>query len=132
MTKNQPPINGKSAERIELYRIDQRYKTFRTFWKCLFGLGAVYYLRDIFSVLAGETTKLAFELSLLADVKLVLTLAIALTGGAVAWGAIERWLRYRKVEALQGRIRELELRIDPRRTTSGLTPKGQANPRDKT
>jgi hypothetical protein len=130
MTKYQPPISAKSAERIELYRIDQRYKTCRTLLRCLFGVGAVFYLHDIFSVLAGETTKLAFELSVLADVRLVLTLT--LTGCAAAWGAIERTLRYRKVEQLQGRIKELELRIDPRRTSSGLTPKGKTNPRDKT
>lgn len=131
MAKHPASISGKSAERIELYRIDQRYKTFRTFWKCLFGLGAVYYLRDIFSVLAGETTRLAFELSVLADVRLVLTIAITLTGSAIAWAVLERLLRYRKVEALQDRVKQLELRIDPKRTTSGLTPKGQTNPRDK-
>lgn len=123
-----PTISARGSERVELYRVDQRYKTARTFFRCALGGGAVYYLRDILAVLAGETTKIAFELSVLADVKFALTLTLA--GCAAAWAVTERVLRYRKVESMQGRIRDLEKMIDPNRTSSGLTPKGKTNPRD--
>jgi hypothetical protein len=79
--------------------------------------------------IAGKTTAFTVGLSFLWDVRLVVALSLA--GVAGLWAAPKRLLRHRKVEYLQGRIRELELKIDPRRSTSGLTPKGQTNPRDR-
>jgi hypothetical protein len=92
-------------------------------------VAAVYLGREIIQAFAGETTRLAFELSVLADVKFALTVTLA--GGAAAWGFIERSLRHRKVEQMSGRIKELETRLDTNRSSSGLTPKGKTNPKDK-
>ena len=47
------------------------------------------------------------------------------------WAVAERWLRHRKVSTMQTRIIELELAIDPKRTSSGLTRGGRTNPRDR-
>ena len=44
---------------------------------------------------------------------------------AILYGWLERRLRYKKTAHLQGRIRDLELSIDPERTTSGLTETGE-------
>ena len=44
---------------------------------------------------------------------------------ALAYAAAQRRLRLKKTEEMQGYIRELERRIDPSRTSSGLTPTGQ-------
>lgn len=129
MAKKEQKLSGSASERVELYRIDQRYRTLRTALRCLFGLFAVYYLRDIFEVLAGKTTRLAFELAVLADFKL--QIVITLAGVAAVWALVERRIRHRKVEHLQDRIKQLETRIDPKRTTSGLTPSGKTHPMDR-
>lgn len=49
---------------------------------------------------------------------------------ACVWGFLERRLRLRKVETMQAHIKKLEIRLDPNRSTSGLTSAGQTNPRD--
>jgi hypothetical protein len=79
--------------------------------------------------MVGKETVFALKLSFLADIKFAV--AVTLAGVAAAWAGLERWLRHRKVESIQDRIRELELTIDPHRTSSGLTPKGKTNPKDK-
>jgi hypothetical protein len=43
----------------------------------------------------------------------------------------QRKLRLRVTFSLQQKIKELELRIDPLRTSSGLLPTGETNPEDK-
>jgi len=40
-------------------------------------------------------------------------------------------LRKRKTEYFQNRIKLLEEEIDPNRSSSGLTPKGETKPEDK-
>ncbi|MBA1446612.1 MAG: hypothetical protein M3H12_07775 [Chromatiales bacterium] len=47
-----------------------------------------------------------------------------------AWAMLERRLRRKKTAALQGRVTELEFRIDPNRTGSELTNTGETNPDD--
>jgi len=88
-------------------------------------------MQQALSDFAGQVTSvtLTAALSVIADVKLAVSLALA--GGAAIWGLIERKLRHRKVEYLQARIRDLETARDPKRSSSGLTPKGQTHPRDR-
>ncbi|QUS40554.1 hypothetical protein RPMA_18220 [Tardiphaga alba] len=129
MGKSPSGLSANAAERVELLRVDQRYKTLRTLLRCCLGGVAFHYLHDSIFFLAGETTKLAFELAVLADFKFAITLTLA--GCAAGWAVVERSLRYRKVEYFQKRIRELETGIDPSRSSSGLTPKGKTHPGDK-
>ncbi|MER8511664.1 hypothetical protein NKH47_01740 [Mesorhizobium sp. M1060] len=123
-----PTSRSSSSEVTALARIDAQYKTARLIVKWLGIVFAImaggYALRPF----AGERTIVSLAFSFLADVKFAL--AITLTGAAVAWAAAERMLRRRKTEQLQDRIIDLERRIDPNRTTSGLTKKGMTNPRD--
>lgn len=122
------PNQAPSASNIlALARTEEFYKTFRTGIRTLGVILGIYWGRDIVSALAGQWTRL--DIQLLADLKFALTLTLA--GAAAAWACVERWLRHRKVERLQGRIRELETGLDPDRTSSGLTPKGQTHPKDK-
>jgi hypothetical protein len=119
--------------RLEFHRTDQLYSTVRTLIRGLCWVVAAYFGFGAVKELAGQSTDvslaLSFVISALFEVKFVI--AIALSGAACAWAAAERMLRHRKVEKLQGRIRELETAIDPDRSTSGLTTKGQTNPLDK-
>src|SRR5438128_2329756 len=122
---NKPP-SARTQERIAVATVEERYRTLRTLIRVAGAVYAVYLGHGALEVLAGETTKLALELSVLADVKFTLTFALA--GAATTWAVAERIIRHRKVEQMQGRIKELETRLDPNRSSSGLTPKGKTNP----
>jgi hypothetical protein len=116
---------------LDYYRVKQRYDTARTAIRWA-GIVIVAYVGfGALKAFAGQSTSVAISLILNALVDLKLQLAIALTGTACAWAAAERILRLRKVESMQGRIKELETRLDPNRSSSGLTPRGQTNPRDR-
>ena len=119
---------GTKAYKFE--KLSQIFSTIRTSIRTVGWVFGAYFARQAIASLSGETTNLSVNgtLSLLADFKFVVS--IALTGAAFAWAAVERSLRHRKVEALQGRIKHLETAIDPKRTSSGLTAKGKTNPKD--
>lgn len=53
-----------------------------------------------------------------------------LTLSFLGWALLERRERRRKTQMLDKRIKELELRIDPNRTSSELLPTGETNPKD--
>lgn len=81
--------------------------------------------------IAGSSTDANIAVELLANFGVSVTLAwtVALSGGA--YGLFQRHLRRNTVERLQGRIRELESIIDPQRTSSELTQRGDTRPEDK-
>jgi hypothetical protein len=133
MANSAVQLSARARERVTLIRVDQRYRTVRTGLRVLFGGFAVWCLYHAIDSIAGKTTafQAAFTVgfSLLWDIRFVI--AFSLTGSTAAWAIVERRLRQRKVNYLQGRINELELKIDSGRTTSGLTTKGRTNPRDR-
>lgn len=49
----------------------------------------------------------------------------------VGYGYVQRSQRRRTVESMQHHVRELEVQIDPSRTSSGLTTRGDTNPEDR-
>ncbi|WP_295815120.1 hypothetical protein [uncultured Nitratireductor sp.] len=114
---------------LDIARLEQRYATIRTGIRVIGILAGLYIAQMAVVALAGEETSVSLLISVLADVKFAFTLTLA--GAAVAWAAVERHLRHRKVEQMQGRIKELELKLDPGRSSSGLTPQGKTNPGDK-
>jgi hypothetical protein len=57
--------------------------------------------------------------------------ASVMTAFSVAWALGERRLRHQKVAYMQERIKKLELRLDPARTSSLLTIEGKTNPLDR-
>ena len=129
MRRPAAPLSARGRERVALLRVDHFYRTVRTSIRVGGGCFAVWCLYLSIDSVAGKTTAFSVGLSLLWDIRLVLAFSIA--GSAILWATAERWLRHRKVEFMQGRIRDLELRIDPNRTTSELTTKGRTNPRDR-
>ena len=46
------------------------------------------------------------------------------------WAMLERYLRRTKTVYFQNRIKKLESKMDPNRTGSELTPRGDTNPKD--
>jgi hypothetical protein len=126
-------LSARARERVALLKVDQRYRTARTLIRAGFGAFAFWCLYLATDTVAGKTTAfqaaLTVGFSLLWDIRFVV--AFSLAGAATAWGTAERMLRHRKVNYLQGRIKELEEQIDPKRSTSGLTTKGRTHPRDR-
>jgi len=128
------PATGLSAaaqERLELKRIDERYRTFRTFIRSAVLALSIFFVEQAIVSLSGRSTNVLVtaSLGLLADIKFVATITLA--GAAIAWAIVERIVRHNMVKKLSKRVKELELRIDPRRSSSGLTPGGSTNPNDR-
>lgn len=94
-------------------------------------LGIAYYAYRSIDALAGETTSLeffhlvTFEFLSKSLPWWVLTMALGL------WAILERSIRKRKTEKLTNRIEELETKIDPQRTSSGLSATGDTHPNDE-
>lgn len=121
-----------TPNRIQAQKIEQWYLTLRTAIRGACTVAVFYFGFEALKQFAGESTKVDVALSLFfsAFAELKVFLLLSLAGAASAWGWLERTLRHRKVEQLQGRIKTLETMIDPNRSTSGLTPAGRTNPED--
>lgn len=83
--------------------------------------------------LAGKSTVANLFVSYITDTASGATVSISISISVVAcaWAYGERKLRYEKVNYLQDRIKGLELRFDPNRSSSGLTTEGRTNPNDE-
>jgi len=123
------PLGEAARERLESQRIERRYGLGRLAIKGGSWVGGVWIASEALGNFAGKDTSIKGVLSLFAELNVAI--GIVLTGGAVVWAVLERWLRQRKVEQLQARIRELETDLDPRRSSSKLTQRGQTNPTDR-
>jgi hypothetical protein len=103
-------------------------------WKTLLAVGgtvAVAYLvfRSIES-LAGRSTDSNIMVKFVTDLKASRWLSMAFAGLMGTWGASERALKKKAVKRLHVRVKELEEKIDPTRTSSGLTLTGETRPED--
>jgi hypothetical protein len=80
---------------------------------------------------AGHETSVYVHaiLEMFADFRV--SIFVTLAGGAGAWAVAERLLRQRMIVRLHTRIKELETQVDPGRSSSGLTRRGQTNPQDR-
>lgn len=81
--------------------------------------------------LAGQNTLADIGINFLSNIKVSGALAGATGVGGLIYGERQRKLRKNTIERLQGRIRELETEIDPNRSTSNLTHRGDTRPDDK-
>ena len=97
-----------------------------------FGICVIAYFafRSI-DALSGENTTADIGIKLFADVRLSEVFAYLFGGGGVIYGLRQSSLRRNTVERLQGRIKHFEQQHDPNRTSSELTPRGEAHPNDK-
>ncbi len=80
---------------------------------------------------AGKQSMGNFSLSLLANLNVVFGLSITLSGLSITLYLRERVKHRETRERLTGRIRELELKIDPARTSSHLTTEGLTRKEDE-
>jgi hypothetical protein len=92
-----------------------------------FWLGMGYIARQTslaFIAFAGRTSTASLSLDMIANVSFVWTASITITGLSSTLYLRERSLHRRTRERLAARITELELKIDPNRTSSLLTSQG--------
>lgn len=89
-----------------------------------------YWIYRSIACLAGSTTTANIGLSVIGDVKLSDVFGMVFGGSGVAYGLAQRRLRRKAIKNTEERIKELESRIDPGRTSSGLTSMGDTDPRD--
>lgn len=77
--------------------------------------------------LAGRETTIWASLSL---VKSSRGLPWVLVVSLLLWAVGERKLRQKNIKSMESHIKALEKSRDPKRTSSGLLPTGQTNPKD--
>lgn len=81
--------------------------------------------------LAGKQTLADVGIKVLADIKISEAIAYLFGGGGVLYGYKCKRLKADNVERMAGRIAELEKQLDPGRSSSRLTPRGETRPGDR-
>ena len=83
------------------------------------------------NTLAGHVTLASIGISFLGNLTVSQSLAYIFGAGGVIYGLGERQLRKRAIKRLGPKREALEASIDPKRTSSKLTEKGETNPDDE-
>ena len=73
--------------------------------------------------MAGQTTVADLALEVAGNLSVNVTLAWTAAVGGTIYGLWERWLRSKSIRKMAPRLRKLERKIDPKRSSSGLNPK---------
>ena len=94
-------------------------------------LAVAYWTREVLVAYAGKSTLADIAIRLAAELHIDRALAYLFGSGGILYGLRQRSLRQRNLRRLTPRAHELERRIDPNRTSSGLTPSGTTNPKDR-
>jgi hypothetical protein len=92
---------------------------------------SIHEIAGVFIAYAGRTSIADLSLKVLANISVVWTLSLTLSGVSVTLYVRERRLHRKTRERLTTRITELELKIDPHRSSSLLTPQGQTRKGDE-
>ena len=96
------------------------------------GIGwCAHEISKTFIAYAGRDSIADLTLRVLANISVVWELSLTLSGISVTLYVRERKLHRDTRERLTARVTELELKIDPKRTSSHLTPRGQTRKDDE-
>lgn len=96
------------------------------------GLALVtYFFSDAVGALAGKETNANLNLLGLVKVGADRWIAYMFAGGACLYGWRQRKLRGDKVQGMSSHVRALESRLDPGRSSSSLTERGETSPTDE-
>ena len=122
-----------SPSQIQIARVELWLGVLKTV-RHLFGLAkwAVIAVCAWLSIesLAGKATMLKAVFEYTTGNKAAVILPWLVTIVMLVWALRERALRRRKTTQMQQHIRDLETRLDPGRTGSGLLLDGRTNPKD--
>ena len=124
---NQPPTSRYILG--NLFNLLRRFGGTIVIWSCIAYLG--HEAREVLIAYAGKSSFADLTLRLLAQVSIVWKLSLTLTGFSITLYLRERNQHRKTRERLTARITQLELRIDPNRTSSLLTPEGLTREEDQ-
>ena len=105
----------------------QAFKTVKHLIRATMVVALGYFAFRSIEVLAGKDTSVWASLSF---IKSNHGLPWVLVGIMLVWALSERKLRRQKTQSMTRHLSNLEGVIDPARTSSGLLPTGQTNPKD--
>lgn len=91
---------------------------------------AWYFYKSV-SSLAGLYTFAQIGVGFLGDFRISEGIAYLFGAGGVAYGVKRHRLQQENIERTAQRISDLEKRLDPKRSSSRLTPRGKTRPEDK-
>jgi hypothetical protein len=92
---------------------------------------AIHEISAAFIAFAGKLSVAQLKLNFLAHVSVVWTVSVAVSGLSITLYLRERRLHIKTRERLSREKRELELLLDPNRTSSALTPEGLTRKEDR-
>lgn len=133
MAQKTRPVSDAQADRDLRLAIHNRTvlaQSFSQFCKYAFLIAASYYGYHCVLALAGKNTAADIGIKFLSDIRISEAAAWLFGAGGVLYGTRERRLRLKVNESLGARVSELEEGIDPARSSSKLTPRGETNPQD--
>lgn len=90
-----------------------------------------YWVHTDIAALAGKQTLAQIGIAFLGDIKISDAVAYVFGAAGAGYGIAERNLRRRTIARLADEGRQLEERLDARRTSSNLTRRGTTRPEDK-
>ena len=125
------PFSADQRYRLCAQGIDALVTLVRSLFWALVALAIAYWTKDVLVAYAGKSTMADVALRLVADLQIDRAAAYIFGGGGVAYGLQQRRLLRRNIARLTPRAKELETRIDPDRSSSGLTATGTTPPRDR-
>lgn len=134
MAKSKRSLSRREEENRFAYQAHRITVIFATINRIVVGVtwvACAYFLHLSVLGVAGKTTFADIGLKLLANVSISQGVAYIFGAGCAVYGYKERNLRRKNVERITRRNREMEQVIDPGRSTSALTPRGDTNPGDK-
>lgn len=112
-----------------LFSLVRRHGNLGITW---FGVGwCAYQARAVLIAYAGKQSIGKLSVSVLANLHVVFVLSITVGGTSVVLYLRERRLHRRTRDRLTDRVSELELKLDPSRTSSLLTPEGLTRKEDE-
>lgn len=91
---------------------------------------AWYFYKSV-SSLAGQYTFAQIGVRFLGDLRISEGVAYCFGAGGVVYGFNRHRLHQKNIERTALRISELEKQLDPKRSSSRLTPRGKTRPEDK-
>ena len=94
-------------------------------------VGIAYFTSEAVKSLAGQQTAAAFVLLWPTEFKVHVAIPWVTAVAATAYGLLQRHLKNGTVKELHAYIKSLERRLDPNRSSSGLTSTGETRPEDR-
>jgi hypothetical protein len=115
---------SRTSERVILARINLYQTLGLSIIRCGFGALGCWFLYKAIGTLAGQNTSVTAMVNAIVDMRLAEWAGWGVAGVSTVGYARERQLRKRTIRGTGEHVEVLEKRIDPRRSTSGLTRDG--------